>query len=488
MNLNGRLIGKILSIVLLITAAAMVLPAVFGVLYRETRAAAAFLGTAAVAALLGLLGIGTMKPKTKIIRIREGLLIATLTWVLVSLAGAVPFALSGAIPNYSDAFFESMSGITTTGATILDDVENLPRAVLFWRSLLHWLGGMGILVFAIALLPSLGIGGTQLMAAESTGPTKDKLTAKQSETAKLLYTIYIGLTALECVLLLAGGMNLFDALNHALSTMGTGGFSTRNASIAAFGSAYIEWIVTLFMLLAGVRFPVYFYLIRRSFREIRQDAELRTYLAIWSIATFLIFAVLLLSGMYGDAGTAIRISAFQVASIMSTTGFGITDYELWPSAARMILFALFFVGGCAGSTAGGVKVIRVIAFFKIIRRGLTEKLHPNAVVPIKIGGKPVAASAVSSIATFLLMYILLCIAGGFVVSFTGVSIETALSASMSALGNVGPGFGAVGPVCTYAFFPAWTKIFLAILMLVGRLELFTVMTLFLPNFWNPNRY
>ncbi len=488
MGLNGRLIGKILSIVLLITAAALALPGLVGVIYKEPRAAVAFLATAAVSAVIGLAGNATCRPKTKQIRIREGLLIATLTWIVVAAVGAVPFAASGAIPRPADAVFEAMSGITTTGATILDDVENLPHAVQFWRSLLHWLGGMGILVFAIALLPSLGIGGTQLMNAESTGPTKDKLTAKQSETAKLLYRIYIGLTVLECILLLAGGMDVFDAVNHSLSTMGTGGFSTHNASIAAFGSSYVEWIVTLFMLLAGVKFPVYFYLIRREFREIRRDAELKTYLGIWCGVTVLIFSLLLLTKTYDSFGTAVRHSAFQVASIMSTTGFGITDYLLWPTAVRMVIFLLFFVGGCAGSTAGGVKVIRVIAFWKIIRRGMTERLHPNAVVSVKIGGKPMREEAVQSIVTFLFLYFGLILAGSFVISFSGVSIETALSASMSAIGNVGPGFGAIGPVLTYSFFPAWTKLFLTALMLIGRLELFTVMTLFLPNFWNPNRY
>ena len=487
MTLNGRLIGKILSIILLIVAAALLLPGLFGVLYGEGKAAAAFFETAAAAGILGGLGTAFFRPETKRIRIREGLLIATLTWLLAATVGAVPFVLSGAIPSGVDAWFEAMSGITTTGATIIEDIEILPHAVLFWRSLLHWLGGMGILVFAIALLPSLGIGGTQLMAAESTGPTNDKLTAKQSNTAKLLYMIYGGLTASECLLLLAGGMSFFDALNHALSTMGTGGFSTYNASIAAFNSPYIEWVITLFMLLAGVRFPVYFYLIHRESRKIRHDAELLTYLSIWAGATLLIFTILLLSGTYVSSGDAVRHSAFQAASIMSTTGFGIGDYEVWPTAARMIIFALFFVGGSAGSTAGGVKVIRVIAFFKIIRRGLTEKIHPNAVVSIRIGGQPMAEETVSVISTFLFLYFGLCLFGGFVVSFSGASLLTSLAASMSCLGNIGPGFEAIGPVCTYAFFPAWTKLFLAFFMLVGRLELMPVMTLFLPNFWNPNR-
>ena len=488
MGLNGRLIGKILSIVLLITAAALVLPGIVGVIYSEPRAMVSFFGTAAGAAVIGLIGNLSCKPKTKQIRIREGLLIATLTWVVVAAVGAIPFVVSGAIPNPVNAYFEAMSGITTTGATILDDVEHLPHAVQFWRSLLHWLGGMGILVFAIALLPSLGIGGTQLMNAESTGPTKDKLTAKTSETAKLLYLIYGGLTALECVLLLLGGMDVFDAVNHSLSTMGTGGFSTHNSSIAAFGSAYIEWVVTLFMILAGVKFPAYVYLIRREFREIRQDAELKIYLGVWACVTLVIFAMLMLTKTYDSAGTAVRHSAFQVASIMSTTGFGITDYLQWPAMAQMMIFLLFFVGGCAGSTAGGIKVIRVIAFFKVIRRGLTERLHPNAVISVKVGGKPMREEAVQSIVTFLFLYIGLMLAGSFVVSFSGVSIETSLAASMSALGNVGPGFGAIGPVLTYSFFPGWTKLFLTALMLIGRLELFTVITIFLPNFWNPKRY
>ena len=488
MNLNGRLIGKILSIILVIVAVALVLPGLFGVAFGETKAMLSFFGTAAVCGVLGGIGVLAFKPATKKIRIREGLLIATLTWLLAATVGAVPFILSGAIPNAADAWFEAMSGITTTGATIIDDIEILPRAVLFWRSLLHWLGGMGILVFAIALLPSLGIGGTQLMAAESTGPTNDKLTAKQSNTAKLLYLIYGGLTLAECILLLLGGMSFFDAVNHSLSTMGTGGFSTYNASIAAFNSPYIEWVITLFMLLAGVKFPAYFYLLRRERGKVSRDAELLTYLAVWAGATILIFSILLVSRTYSASGDAVRHSAFQVASIMSTTGFGIGDYEVWPTAVRMIIFALFFCGGCAGSTAGGIKVIRVIAFFKIVRRGLTEKLHPSAVVSLKVGGKPMREETVSSISTFLLLYFGLCLAGGFIVSFSGTTLLTALSASMSCLGNVGPGFEAIGPVCTYSFFPAWTKLFLAFLMLIGRLELMPVMALFLRNFWNPNRY
>jgi len=486
--LNGKLIGRILSYILLITSLSMLLSLPVSLFYRETETALMFLIIIAVLSAISIAGILFFKPIRTTLRVRDGFLVVTLSWFLMSLAGALPFWFSGSFPTFIAAFFESASGFTTTGSTILSDVESLTKGVQFWRTFTHWLGGMGILVFVVALLPSLGVGGLQLIQAEAPGPTTDKLASKLTDTAKILYTIYLVFTAVETVLLLLGGMDWFDALTHSFATMGTGGFGNYNNSIAAFDSPYIQWVITLFMMLAGTRFTLYYLLLRRKFKEVAGDSEMKVYWLIWGAVTVLLTVILLKENVVPSLEEALRLSGFQTASLLTTTGFATADFDLWPAAAKMLLFLLYFIGGCAGSTGGGIKVIRLISYFKFIKRGLYLRLHPNAVVPVKIGGKPLSQESVSSISTFLFFYMFLILLGTAVVAFDGQDLVTALSASLACLGNVGPGFNLVGPACNFGFLSGFTKTFLAFLMIVGRLELFTVLTIFMPSFWNPNKY
>ena len=413
---------------------------------------------------------------------REGFIIVSLVWVIFSLFGSLPFWLSGSIPSFTDAFFETMSGFTTTGATVLDDIESMPRGLLFWRSLTQWMGGMGIIVLSLAILPILGIGGMQLFVAEVPGPTKEKLHPRVKETARRLWGIYILFTGLEIILLLVGRMSLYDALNHSLTTMATGGYSTRQASIAYFDSPYIQYVITVFMFIAGTNFILSYYAIRMRFGKIWKNEEFRFYLGI-----VLFFIVIFSFGLFvaGDhtPGESIRLASFQVVSIITTTGFVTDDYTKWIPFLSIMIFVLMFFGGSAGSTGGGVKIIRVLLIVKNSYLEVKRLIYPSAVIQVKLNDKPVSQHIVSNVLAFVFIYIIIMAASVAVISSLGYDMDTSFGASAACLANIGPGIGQVGPVENYAHFPGSGKWFLSFIMLLGRLELFTVLILFAPSFW-----
>lgn len=416
---------------------------------------------------------------------REGYLIVAGGWLLMAVFGMLPYLYSGEIPNWYDAFFETSSGITTTGASVLNDIESVMPGILYWRSLTQWIGGMGIIVLTVALMPLLGIGGIELFVAESPGPTSDKVHPRIRETAKRLWLIYVGMTILLGILLWIGGMSPYDAVNHALTTMATGGFSTKNASMAHFDSPFIQYVVILFMMAAGTNFSMHYHLLKRHFRTVFRNEEFRTYLIIIAGVAIIIALSLILHYDYGFE-QAFRDSLFQVVSIITTTGFVSADYSQWGPGVVMIIFLLLFVGGCAGSTAGGIKIIRHLVFIKNSWLEFKRILHPRAIVPLKVNGETVAPRIMTHIIIFLLLYLLLTLVGSLALSVMGIDFATAVGATATSLGNVGPAIGNVGPVDNFAWMPPAAKVWLALLMIMGRLEIFTILVLFTPYFWKSN--
>ncbi len=412
---------------------------------------------------------------------REGYLIVSFTWIVTSIFGSLPFLLSGAIPNFTDAFFETMSGFTTTGSSILTDIESVPEGILFWRSLTHWIGGMGIIVLSVAILPVLGIGGMQLFVAEMPGPAPDKLHPRITHTAKRLWGIYVLLTFAETIILMFGGMSLFDALCHAFGTMATGGFSTQNDSIASF-SPFIQYVVIVFMILAGTNFTLHYYALLGNFSRIKQNEEFRYYIGILFSVTLIITTSIIIISNTGIE-KIFRDTLFQVVSIVTTTGYITSDYLLWPGMLWLFIFLLMFVGGSAGSTGGGMKVIRQLLLIKNSGLELKRLIHPQAVIPVKLNRKSVPKEIISKIMAFFLIYMMIFAFGTMVMSIIGLDFETAIGATAASLGNIGPGIGLVGPTGNYANIPDIGKWFLSFLMLLGRLELFTVLIIFAPAFW-----
>jgi len=412
---------------------------------------------------------------------REGFIIVTMSWLVISFFGAIPFVLSGAIPSYTDAFFETISGFTTTGASILNDIESVPKGILFWRSMTHWIGGMGIIVLSLAILPLLGVGGMSLFMAEVPGPTPDKIHPRVGATAKRLWGIYVALTLTETILLMYGGMSLFDGLCHAFGTMATGGFSTQNASIAGY-SPYIQYVIIVFMILAGVNFSLHYFALKGMVGKVKKDQELRFYFFLIAISTFVIGGTLILQKVL-PAEAAFRHGLFQVVSIITTTGFVTYDYLQWPSFVWFIIVLLMFTGGCAGSTGGGIKISRLLLLFKNSHMEMKRQVHPNAVIPVRINGRPVPQTLVNNVLAFFLIYILIFAGGSLVMSLMGLDFQSAIGSVAATLGNIGPGIGMVGPVLNYSQIPEGGKWFLSFLMLLGRLELFTVLILFTRSFW-----
>lgn len=413
---------------------------------------------------------------------KDGFLLVTLSWLAASFGGSLPFYISGAIPSYTDAFFETISGFSTTGASILTNIEGLPLSILFWRSLTHWLGGMGIVVLAVAILPLLGIGGMQLIKAEAPGPTVDKITPRIAETAKYLWYIYVGFTVVETALLMLGGMNLYDALTHTFGTVATGGFSTKNTSVSYFDSAYIDWVITVFMILAGINFTLHFRLLTGRFKNVFKDSELKAYLAIIVIATIII-TVSLHNNVYFTIADSLRYAAFQVATFITTTGFATSNYENWPYLAQIILFMLMFVGGCSGSTGGGIKVIRLVT---LLKQGINEMkflVHPRGVFMIRLSGQTVKKDIVYAVSGFFFLYIFLLLVVTMIVAASGTDVLTSFTTALATVGNIGPGFGMVGPSENYAFYPDYVKWVLSAAMIIGRLEIYTILVLFTPMFW-----
>ena len=412
---------------------------------------------------------------------KEGYLIVSLSWIVISIFGSLPFYLSGYFGSYTNAFFETMSGFTTTGASILNDIEAVPHGLLFWRSLTHWIGGMGIIVLSLAILPLLGIGGMQLFSAESPGPTTDKIHPKVREMAKRLWAIYVILTLVQTGLLMIGEMSFFDAICHSFATMATGGFSTQNTSIAAY-SPYIQYIIILFMILAGTNFAVHYFLLKRKFNKVKSNEEYILYMSL-IIGVSIIITIGLISQLNFGYERAFRDSLFQVVSILTTTGFVSSDYLLWPTGLWMLLFLLFFVGGSAGSTGGGVKVVRILVLIKNSLLEFRRLIHPQAIIPVRLNHKPVPQKIVFVVISFFLFYISTFAIGAAVMAFIGLDFESAVGASASAIGNIGPAIGSLGPVENYANIPDVGKWFLSFLMLLGRLEIFTVLIIFSPSFW-----
>nr|NQU94593.1 TrkH family potassium uptake protein [Bacteroidota bacterium] len=433
------------------------------------------------------LGIGCVlyylvgKEVKKSIGKREGYIIVTFSWVVISLFGALPFVLSGAIHSYTDAFFETISGFTTTGASILNDIEAVPKGLLFWRSTTHWIGGMGIIVLSLAILPFLGIGGMQLFIAEVPGPTPDKLHPRITATAKRLWGIYVILTVVETGLLMFGGMDLFDGLCHAFGTMATGGFSTKNTSITGF-SPYIQYVITLFMILAGTNFTLHYLALHGRLKDIWKNEEYRYYLAAILVTTIIITITLVVDNT-SPIETSFRDSLFTVVSILTTTGFVTSNYLTWPGALWFLIFMLMFVGGSAGSTGGGIKIVRQLLLFKNSFLELKRLMHPQAIIPVRMNNRPVSQDIIFNVLAFFLIYMIIFAIGTFIMSIMGLDFESAIGSTVAALGNIGPGIGSVGPIGNYADIPVAGKWFLSFLMLLGRLELFTVLILFSPAFW-----
>ncbi|UCF19855.1 MAG: TrkH family potassium uptake protein [Gemmatimonadota bacterium] len=436
---------------------------------------------AAVAIVFGL-AANRLTARPKDLSIRESYLIVTLAWLGAAVFGALPFWFSG-LASPVDAFFESISGFTTTGASIFPDPSSLPRGIQFWRDFSQWLGGMGIIVLVVAVLPFLGVGGMQLFRAEVPGPTPDRLQPRISQTASILWRVYVGLTAAQVILYLIGGLDLFDAVTHAFGTMPTGGFSPRTESIGAFSSPYIQYVTILFMYLAGVNFTLHYRTLRGKPLSAFADEEWRFYTLLLGAATVIILGAHLLAGTFDSLEEAFRSSAFQVVSIGTTTGFATADYVLWPAATQVLLVFLMFVGGMAGSTGGGIKTLRLWAALKQGMAELRKHLHPRAVIITHVGGKAVPEGVILNILAFMLLFVASFIAGALLLTIMGVDLVTAAGASAASIGNVGPGLAAVGPAANYAWMPALGKLVLSLLMLLGRLEIYTVLLLFHPEFW-----
>jgi len=479
-KISWKVILRLLGILLVIEGLFMLTPLPFALYYQERWI---YLVVSALTALVsgGLLMISTRGYDPRNIGKREGYIVVSFAWMVISLFGSFPFYISGYIPSFTDAIFETASGFSTTGATILTDIEALPKALLFWRSMTHWIGGMGIIVLSLAILPFLGIGGMQLFIAEVPGPTKDKLHPRIAETAKRLWGIYFILTLIQTSLLMFGGMDLFEGLCHAFGTMATGGFSTRNDSIASF-SPYIQYVIIVFMILAGTNFTLHYMAVSGAFASVTRNDEFRYYMAIIGIITLVVSVSLFLDGMFGPEAS-FRHALFQTVSIVTTTGFITSDYLIWPDFAWFLIFLAMFTGGSAGSTGGGIKMIRHFLLVKNSFLEMKRLIHPQGVIPVRINGRPVSQGIIFNVLAFFLIYLLIFASGSMVMALLGLDFDTAIGATAACLGNIGPGIGKVGPVGNFAFIPDFGKWFLSFLMILGRLELFTVLILFSRAFW-----
>jgi len=496
MRFNKKAIFGTLGILIFFLGIALVVPFIASLILKDGQWTA-FLWTILICTISGGLLHFLYRTSQPELRIREGFAVVSLSWLVLSLLGCLPYIFGDPMLSYTDAFFETMSGFTTTGATILGgtqiiQIEEMPPSLLFWRSCTQWLGGMGIIVLTIAILPMMGTGGMKLFQAEVPGPSTDKLTPRISETAKRLWLIYLGLTLTQLAFLwpVVGG---FDAINHALTTMASGGFSTLNESVGQFGSVYVEWVVIVFMILSGINFGLYYRILLKDFFKLKKDEELRLYLVVLVGASALIFFSVYEPLSLGAQGTsklsyssihdAIRNAVFQTVSIVTSTGYTTQDYELWPALGLGVIFLLFFVGGMAGSTAGGVKIIRHVLLYKNTYREIKQLIHPNAIFPLRYNGKVVDRDVIRNVLSFIVLYIALMAGGVLLLSLMGIDLMTSLGAAMSAVGNVGPAFGSIGPSESFAHLPALAKWLLSFLMLAGRLEIFTVLVLLMPAYW-----
>lgn len=479
--INTRSVRHILGHLVLTEAVFMLISAFVGLIYRDSATSALFISTA-ITVGAGLLMSLSGRNASKDIGKREGYLIVALTWIICSFFGLLPFYISGAIPTVTDAFFETMSGFTTTGSSILNDIEALPKSLLFWRSIIQWIGGMGIIVLTLAILPALGVSGAQLFTAEVPGPTPDRLRPKITETAKRLWYIYVAFTLVETILLRIGGMDWFDSLCHSFTTMATGGYSTKQASVGHWDSPFIHYVITIFMFIAGMNFTMSYFLANFQFKKVWTNEEFRWY----SIIT-IVFTALITIGLFNSDSMGLeesfRIASFQVASILTTTGYATADYLTWIPVLASLLIVLFFIGGSAGSTGGGIKVQRVLILVKDSLYELKRLIHPRAVIPTRCNKQALSQDVVNNILTFTFLYIIIIIVSLPIMSAVGMDFESSFGAVITSIGNVGPGLGTVGPAENFSHIPAFGKWYLSFLMLLGRLELFTVLIVLTPTFW-----
>ena len=482
MLFNHKVIINILGILLLLNAAFMLSCIPVTIIYNEGDMLPILAASATTFIVGGLMFFFTRNNTNKELKKRDGYVVVTLGWLTMSFFGTLPYLFSGAIPNLTDAFFETLSGFSTTGATILTDIEGVHKGILLWRSLTQWIGGMGIIVLTVAILPILGIGGMQLFVAEAPGISPDKLQPRIKETAKRLWFIYLGLTGTEMILLWVGGMNLFDAVNHALTTMATGGFSTKNASIAYYNSPFIHYTIIVFMFLAGTNFTMTYFGLHGRFLKVMQNEEFRYYAGSCLVLTGLVASILYGLGI-DDIESAFRAALFQVVSVITTTGYITADYTGWTSFLTVLFFMLMFIGASAGSTAGGVKVVRHIILVKNSLLEIKRQLHPNAVLPVRLNGKAISREITFNILAFIMIYISIFAIGSVLMSILGLDFMTAIGSTATCLGNIGPGIGRVGPVDNFAQISDAGKWVLSFMMLLGRLELFTVLMLFTPYFY-----
>ena len=477
--MNRRMVMYMVGQIVKLEAAALLLPALVALIYREA-CLWAILTTVVIALVFGFALTLISRPRSQVIYAREGFVIVALSWLTLSAVGALPFYISGEIPLYTDAFFETVSGFTTTGASILTDVEAMSRGLLFWRSFTHWIGGMGVLVLIMAIVPSVSGRNMHILRAEMPGPVVGKLMPRIRDTAKILYIIYLAMTAALVVLLLCGGMSLFDSLVHAFGTAGTGGFGIKADGVAGY-SPYLQWVIGIFMLLFGVNFNLYYLILIRQAKTAFKSRELWLYIAIVLGATAIIsFNV---APMYNGAEETVRTALFQVAAIITTTGFSTTDFNLWPAVSKGVLFLLMFIGGCAGSTAGGFKLSRAQLLLSAARRDLRRLLHPRSVGVIKMEGKRLDEASISGASAYLTLYILIIAVGSLLLCFEPFGIETNFSAMVSCFNNVGPGFGLVGPAASYAIYSPLSKFILSMAMLFGRLEIYPLLFMLIPSTW-----
>ncbi|EFD05521.1 TrkH family potassium uptake protein [Peptostreptococcus anaerobius] len=462
-----------------VEGALMLLPALVALIYGENTVAGKILIIAVLCICLGSV-FSRKRPKRSDIFVKDGLMIVGLAWVMFSLLGALPFYFTGAIPRFVDAFFETVSGFTTTGSTILTDIESLPYGIHFWRAFTHWVGGMGVLVFVMAVIPLAGSKSLNIMKAEVPGPTMDKIVPKTRQTAKILYLIYVALTVAEVVLLVLGGMPLFDALIHTFSTAGTGGFSNKADSVSFYDSAYIDGVITVFMALFGVNFNLFYLLLLGKFARVFKSEELRTYIGIIAVATLLI--TINIYPMYGSFLTSFRYSSFQVTTIITTTGMMTTDFNLWPSFSKGILLMLMFVGACAGSTGGGLKVSRVLLLGKYIKSEIRKIVHPRSIVSVKVDGKVMDDTVIRSVTAYIMIYMSILVVSYLMISLNELDLETTLTSVITCINNVGPGFGEIiGPTQNFSTLSDFSKLVLTLDMLIGRLEIYPILFIFSPR-------
>ncbi len=479
--MNIKIIIRVIGLLMFVEGVAMLLALIVSAIYKENDLTG-FALSSGLNLLVGALIIWLTRNASKDIGKREGFIIVTLVWIVFSLLGSLPYIFTGSIPSYTDAFFETMSGFTTTGSSVLNDIESLSHGILFWRSLTQWLGGMGMIVLSLAILPIFGIGGMQLYIAEVPGPTPDKISPRIRQTAARLWVIYLIFTVAQTLLLWVGQMPLFDSVCHSFTTMATGGFSTKQASIAHWPSPYIQYVIVLFMFIAGTNFTLSYFAIRGKFSHLIKDEEFRFYGLIVLLFAIIITAGLLISSETGIE-KAFRESLFQVVSIITTTGYATTDYLLWKPILIALIFSAFFIGGSAGSTGGGIKIMRILLLLKNGYYELKRMLHPNAVIPLKFNNHSVDSKIVTNILAFFVIYFMIFGISTIIFMLFEPDFETSMGAVATSLGNIGPGLGTVGPAESFSHIHPAGKLFLSFLMLLGRLELFTILVLFSPAFW-----